>query len=43
VWQTEEATCFIRDILKVDEPATFADNIQQVAMLAGGGVRLMCS
>jgi len=34
VLQVEEITSFVSDILKIDEPATLADNIQQVAILA---------
>jgi hypothetical protein len=41
--QAEERTCLIGDILEVDQAAAFADDIEQVAMFARGGVGLMCS
>ena len=34
----EEASCLVGDVLEVDEAAAFADDVEQVAMLAGGGV-----
>ena len=39
--QAEERTRLIGDILEVDQAAAFADDVEQVAMLAGGRVCLM--
>ena len=34
-WQTEKAPCFIRDVGEIGEAAAFADDVEQIAMLAG--------
>ena len=39
--QAEERTRLIGDVLEVEQAATFADDVKQVAMFAGGGVCLM--
>ena len=36
--QAEERTRLIGDVLEVDQAAAFADDVEQIAMLAGGGV-----
>jgi len=41
--QAQEAACFVGDVMEVDEATAFADDIEEVAMLAGCGVGLMCS
>jgi hypothetical protein len=41
--EAEERTCLIGDVLEVDQAAAFPDHVEQVAMFAGGGIRLMCS
>ena len=38
VRQAEEAARLIGDVLEVDQAAAFPDDVEQVAMLAGGGV-----
>ena len=38
VRQAEERTRLIGDVLEVDQAAAFADHVEQIAMLAGGGV-----
>jgi hypothetical protein len=38
MWQAEERTRLIGDVLEVDQAAAFADDVEQVAMFAGGGV-----
>jgi hypothetical protein len=40
-WKAEKAPCFIGDIGKVGKAAAFADDVEQIAMLAGRRVRLM--
>ena len=40
-WQAKEAAGFVGDIVEVDEAAAVANDVQQIAMLAGGGVGLM--
>jgi hypothetical protein len=42
-WHTEKGPGLVSDVLEVDEPAALADDIEEIAMLAGRGVRLMCS
>ena len=34
-WQAEKAPCFIGDVGKIGEAAAFADDVEQIAMLAG--------
>src|SRR6202162_3185408 len=34
-WQTQEASCFLGDIVEIDETATFSDHVKQVAVLGG--------
>ena len=41
--QAQEAAGLVGDVVEVDEAAAFADDIEQVPMLAGRGVGLMCS
>ena len=41
MWQAEERTRLIGDVLEVDQSATLPDHIEQVAMFAGSGVGLM--
>ena len=36
--QAEEASCLIGDVMEVDEATTLADDVEEVAMFAGGGV-----
>ena len=40
-WQAQKAAGFVGDIVEVDEAAALANDVQQIAMLAGGGVALM--
>jgi hypothetical protein len=37
-WQAQEASCLLSDIVEIDQTATFADHVEQVAVLASGGV-----
>jgi hypothetical protein len=39
--QAEKGPRLVGDVLEVDQPAALPDNVEQVAMLAGGGVGLM--
>ncbi len=41
--QGEEGACLVQGIAQAIETAIEGDEVQKVAMLAGGGVRLMCS
>jgi hypothetical protein len=41
--QAEEASRFIGDLMEVGEATTLADDVEEIAMFAGGGVSLMCS
>jgi hypothetical protein len=41
--QAEEVPGLVGDVLEVDQAAAFTNDVEQVAMLAGGGVGLMCS
>jgi hypothetical protein len=41
--QAEEGSGFRDDIGEVDEAAALANYVEQIAMLAGGGVLLMCN
>src|SRR5699024_10897838 len=36
--QAEEGTCLLRDIGEIHEATALADDVEKVAMLAGGGV-----
>ncbi len=38
-WQAEKAPCFIDDVGEFGEAAAFADDVEQIAMLAGRRVR----
>jgi hypothetical protein len=42
-WQPEKTACLVGDIAEFRQPAALADDIEQIAMLAAGGVGLMCS
>lgn len=42
-WHAEEEPSLVGDILEVDEAAALADDVEEVSMLAGSGVCLMCS
>src|SRR5882724_8354527 len=33
--QTQEASCLLSDIVEIDQTATFLDNVEEVAVLAG--------
>jgi hypothetical protein len=39
--QAEETSGLVSDVLEVEQAAALADNVEQIAMLAGGGVGLM--
>ena len=39
--QAEEASCLIGDVVEVDQATTLADDVEEIAMFAGGGVGLM--
>jgi hypothetical protein len=41
--QAQEVPSLVGDVLEVDQAAAFTNDVEQVAMLAGGGVGLMCS
>ena len=41
--QAEEASRLIGDVVEVDQATTLADDVEKIAMFAGGGVSLMCS
>jgi hypothetical protein len=41
--QAEEAPGLIGDVVEVGKAAAFADDVEEIAVLAGGGVGLMCS
>jgi hypothetical protein len=41
--QAQKSAGFVGDIVKLDESAALADDVQKIAMLAGGGVGLMFS
>ena len=36
--QAEEASRLVGDVVEVEKAAAFADDVEQIAMLAGGGV-----
>ena len=38
-WQAEKAPCFIGDVGEFGQAAAFADDVEQIAMLAGRRVR----
>ena len=42
-WQAEKAPCFIGDVGEIGEAAAFADDVEQIAMLAGRRVRPFAS
>ncbi len=42
-WQAEKAACFIGDVGEIGEAAAFADNVEQIAVLAGRRVRPFAS
>ena len=42
-WQAEKAPCFIDDVGEIGEAAAFADDVEQIAMLAGRRVRPFAS
>jgi hypothetical protein len=39
--QAQKSAGFVGDIVEVDETATLANDVQQITMLAGGGIGLM--
>jgi hypothetical protein len=41
--QAEEASCLVGDVMEVGKAAAVADDVEEIAVLAGGGVGLMCS
>jgi hypothetical protein len=41
--QTQEGSGLLGDVLEVDQPAAFADDIEEIAVFACGRVALMCS
>ena len=41
--QVEEAARLVRDVMEIGKAAALADHVEQVAVLARGGVGLMCS
>jgi hypothetical protein len=43
MWQTEEGAGLVGNVGEVDEAERFTDDVEQVAMFAGGGIGLMCS
>jgi len=42
-WRGEEGSCLVEDIAQAIEAAVHGDEVEQIAVLAGGGVGLMCS
>lgn len=42
-WQREKPACFVDRFAQATQVAVEADQIKQIAMLAGRGVGLMCS
>ena len=42
-WQAEKAPCFIDDVGEFGEAAAFADDVEQIAVLAGRRVRPFAS
>ncbi len=42
-WQAEKALCFIGDVGEFDQAAAFADDVEQIAMLARRRVRPLAS
>ena len=42
-WQPEELSCFGCDVAEIDEAAAFADDVEEITVLAGSGIGLMCS
>ena len=43
MWQAEEGTRLVEQVAEAVEAAVQGDEVEEIAMLAGGGVRLMCS
>jgi hypothetical protein len=41
--QAQEGSGFVEHVAKAIEPPVHGDQVEQVAMLSGGGVGLMCS
>jgi hypothetical protein len=41
--QGKEGPCLVGNVLEVDQPAAFADDVEKIAMLAGCGILLMCT
>jgi hypothetical protein len=41
--QAEEAPCLRLDVVEITETTHMADDVEQIAMLAGGRICLMCS
>ena len=41
--QAEEAPRFVEDVGEIDEAAAFANDVEQIAMFARGGIGLMCT
>ena len=41
--QGEERACLVQGVAQAIETAIEGDQVQKIAMLAGGGVGLMCS
>ena len=41
--QAQKATGLGEDVAELNEPAAFPDHVEQIAVLTGGRVGLMCS
>jgi len=41
--QGQEAARLVGDVVEIQKAAAFADDVEEIAVLAGGGVGLMCS
>ena len=39
--QAEERSCLVGHVLEVDQATAFADDVEEIPMIAGGGVGLM--
>ena len=42
-WHGEKAPGFVSDVVEVDKATAFADDVEEIAVVAGRRVGLMCS
>jgi hypothetical protein len=42
-WQAEEGSGLVKDVVQAVQPPIHGDQVEEIAMLVGSGVGLMCN